>query len=228
MFAAKQIYLGRSAKAAWTNPYVTDGLVAQYDGEWNAGGGVHDAAAAKWKDLIGNRDWTELPYNFVWTDISAASNSNGWYNISAVRATENWNVQYSHIEVCGKCFSGKNSSVCFCLGNSRMFGILPTNNRGFQFASGKPTMGGGFYSPWSVAATLDSSNNITSCYYNSEARTANLGTSTWLSANYVRFAETSSYRFYGEIFSLRLYSRALTAAEVAANHAIDKERFNLP
>ena len=29
MFASKQIYLGRSAKAAWRNPYVTDGLVAQ-------------------------------------------------------------------------------------------------------------------------------------------------------------------------------------------------------
>ena len=31
-----------------------------------------------------------------------------------------------------------------------------------------------------------------------------------------------------DIYSLRLYSRALTAAEIAANYAIDKERFNLP
>ena len=108
-----------------------------------------------------------------------------------------------------------------------MFGILPTNNRGFQFASGKPTMGGDFYSPWSVAATLDSSNNITSCYYNSEVCTANLGTSTWVNANYVRFAETSSYRFFGEIFSLRLYSRPLTTDEVMANYVVDKVRFNI-
>ena len=33
----------RNGMAVWTNPYVTDGLVAMWDGEWNAGGGVHDA-----------------------------------------------------------------------------------------------------------------------------------------------------------------------------------------
>ena len=42
----------------WTNPYVTDGLVAMWDGEWNAGGGIHDANATTWKDLIGNNDLT--------------------------------------------------------------------------------------------------------------------------------------------------------------------------
>ena len=39
----------------------------------------------------------------------------------------------------------------------------------------------------------------------------------------------SSYNgFKGKMFALRLYSRALAAEEVAANYAIDKERFNLP
>jgi hypothetical protein len=30
------------------------------------------------------------------------------------------------------------------------------------------------------------------------------------------------------VFSMRAYSRVLTAAEVAANYAVDKERFGLP
>jgi hypothetical protein len=32
----------------------------------------------------------------------------------------------------------------------------------------------------------------------------------------------------GDYYSLRLYSRALTASEIAANYTIDKARFNLP
>ena len=32
----------------------------------------------------------------------------------------------------------------------------------------------------------------------------------------------------GELYAIRIYNRALTAAEIAANYAIDKARFNLP
>ena len=36
------------------------------------------------------------------------------------------------------------------------------------------------------------------------------------------------YTLLGRVFNLRIYSRALTAAEIAHNYKIDKERFNLP
>lgn len=38
----------------WVNPYITDGLVAMWDGIWNAGWGVHSAFPDKWVDLTGN------------------------------------------------------------------------------------------------------------------------------------------------------------------------------
>ena len=38
------------------NPYVTKGLVAMWDGEWNAGLGKHDTKVGKWKDLVGKSD----------------------------------------------------------------------------------------------------------------------------------------------------------------------------
>jgi hypothetical protein len=38
----------------------------------------------------------------------------------------------------------------------------------------------------------------------------------------------ADYPFVGEVCALRLYSRALTADEIAHNYAVDKERFNLP
>ena len=36
-----------------------------------------------------------------------------------------------------------------------------------------------------------------------------------------------SYRFYGDVFSVRAYNRPLTAEEIAHNYAIEKERFNI-
>ena len=36
-----------------------------------------------------------------------------------------------------------------------------------------------------------------------------------------------TYHTYGDIHCVRLYSRALSAAEIAANYAVDKARFNL-
>ena len=38
----------------------------------------------------------------------------------------------------------------------------------------------------------------------------------------------NSWGYTGQYHCLRLYSRALTAAEIAHNYAIDKARFNLP
>ena len=51
LIAARAALTG--GKKGWTNPYVTDGLVAMWDGEWNAGGGVHDANVAP-VNLAGN------------------------------------------------------------------------------------------------------------------------------------------------------------------------------
>ena len=41
-----------AGSGGWKNPYVTDGLIAMWDGEWNAGPGKHDANAANWKDCV--------------------------------------------------------------------------------------------------------------------------------------------------------------------------------
>ena len=50
MIAARQIFDG--------NPYVTDGLVAMWDAEWNTGFLKHDPASIVWKDLVGSSDMT--------------------------------------------------------------------------------------------------------------------------------------------------------------------------
>jgi len=46
---------GMAVSGGWQNPYVTDGLVAMWDGIWNAGPGVHDNSITDWVDLTGNQ-----------------------------------------------------------------------------------------------------------------------------------------------------------------------------
>ena len=48
-----------SLGGGWNNPYVTDGLVAMWDGEWNAGGGVHDTDA---KSLVNLAEGESLAF----------------------------------------------------------------------------------------------------------------------------------------------------------------------
>lgn len=57
--AVKELYLNGSMiwhKQTIENPYLEDNLIAQWDGIWNAGLGIHDANSTIWKDLIGNYD----------------------------------------------------------------------------------------------------------------------------------------------------------------------------
>ena len=59
----------KKARLVWKNPYVTDGLVAMWDGQWNAGGGIHSPYATIWKDLVGSHDLNLKHHtisNFTW------------------------------------------------------------------------------------------------------------------------------------------------------------------
>ena len=49
------------AQMSTPDGYITDGLVAMYDGEWNAGRGKHDPNATVWVDLTGNGNDLAMP-----------------------------------------------------------------------------------------------------------------------------------------------------------------------
>lgn len=51
---------------AWTNPYVTDGLIGLWDGEWNVAGGQHDGSATTWVDISGNNRDAVLSGTYSW------------------------------------------------------------------------------------------------------------------------------------------------------------------
>ena len=81
------------------------------------------------------------------------------------------------------------------------------------------------------AMTQDESNNVfttLNAYVNGDLNETGAYNDYWSPVG-VSIGGTSSGRaILGDVYALRFYERALSDSEIAANYAIDKERFNLP
>ena len=233
MLGARTGAWAKSGGVPTARDYVQDGLLAMWDGIENAGFGVHDSGARTWKDLIGVHDFV-LPAGISFGEDCAM------FTKSAGKE-QSWGFYQNEIltiEVCGKHTStAVGFAFQFTNGNAgkRIFAYLSTNNRGFQFMSYGNTMNRpAFGIRWSVAATFIATSTVNSeqtrTFYNGQSSPMNTGTTGWgaKSACIGYYSNKDTYAFVGEICSVRLYSRAITSAEVAANYAIDKARFNLP
>ena len=237
MFVAKQIFLGRCAKAAWQNPYVTDGLVAQYDGEWNAGGGVHDAAAKTWKDLSGNGNDCTLSQWATWTDNGIVCDGSHYAAMAPSAGIEDtWYCEIVYDRVL-------TTYGYFCYFTTHSIGSSQ-NSSPFQISfkgsavmlnNGSVIKDGAYVSSYYDNIPLKASMSVD--FFNVKLRINNVdqlassGYENWSQTTIGeiggRAARTSNV-YKGTINSIRLYSRAPTAEEIAANYAIDKERFKLP
>ena len=223
MRAAKQIFLGRgaTAKAPTARDYVHDGLIAMWDGIENAGWGVHDAEATTWKDLVGSDDLTiSASSPWYWTDSSYKVESPiAYQNI----ANASGNTDPTYAEVClnnGTSASGEKFILHFrgqkCLAVGAYTNIGGGYLKYSALSEGKHSVG----VDWTAPKVTDNGVDLS----------GSGSAGTWYSVNVslqIGYFGNNRYSFYGELFSIRLYSRALTVAENAANCAIDKERFNL-
>ena len=215
------------AEAYDASSYVQDGLIAQWDGIDNAGTGVHDPESTVWKDLKGSLDMT-LTANGSWGS-GAYLNVNGC-SAKGTSAT----TSYATIEIY---YRSENSAgrLMFVSGLQNRIAAFPTTGTYVQF-DGKAS--GGIVSnipvdgaDRSVAATY--AGNVASVVYcNGVNVSGTTKKETWSVGEGVvmvgaRKSTESTYNWYGRIYAIRLYNRALTEAEIAANHAIDVERFHV-
>lgn len=234
MTSARQIFLGRSAKAAPTaRSYVQNGLVAMWDGIENAGWGVHDASAATWKDLAGNRDLVLGSAATVHDNYIATAEASP----ITVPSDEIDGVQT--IQVCVH-YCGNSGSAIISVKRGQYIRMAKVGGSYNIYANGNKSTGSASHS---IIGTATKTNDVTltatgpwmaqnKFYQNDEDRTA-LGESNWWRIRNglvmgVSYGDNSTFGNFASIYSVRLYSSALTAAEIAANYAIDKERFNLP
>lgn len=233
------------AGGATSRDYVQDGLYYQLDGIENAGRGVHSATATTWTDLTGNgRDATFLSAasGLVWQDDAAylyGKTHDGMAKISGLPSMTAFTFEIVHRmdanEGYGRCFeseaygsgakrfscmngTGSDTSKCgFNLASDTDIPIFPVSSIARSFAV-VPAKSGNIYGP--------------KVYLNGAyANTTFPGSATTPQlASYLDVANRSNNPNRGcdmAVFAIRCYNRILTDAEIAANFAIDQERFNL-
>ena len=244
---ATMLKQGKTAK-----DYVQDGLVAMWDGIENAGWGVHDASATTWKDLIGNCSFTSSQ-NPSWdsdgfiltgsssisvpfTDVSSEPAIALFSNVTTGGSlTVEIGMDFENTETSGLVFagtlSGRWANFSFATPNMNMASLLASMSNGSANGQNSFGTGLGTYSMTSVYTKKSNGGFYAVSYTNgSQHSTGSLDSYVGSSRAAVGFgyAYSSYLRPKGKVRYSRIYSRALTAAEIAANYAIDKERFNLP
>lgn len=227
-------------KKKWHNPYVTDGLVAMWDGEWNAGCGVHDSSAEKWTNLVGvvaleqsyggeKPIWTSTSLNLdgVMRTLSCPnpmlelskctmevclnpSNKDGWY------VTLRGSGSGSYLQIIT--YNGS-SQINF---NSAYFSDI-------VFA-GKSTLSYSFEVSNAEGKTEQSSFVNGNLFGNRKFEVSNRLLISGASQEILSVGSAKPFNNLpatGDIMCIRIYNRALTAEEIAANYAVDAARFNI-
>lgn len=208
------------AAAGWVNPYVSDGLIAMWDGEWNAGGGVHDPNATTWVDLSGNNHDASLTAKGSWDDFALSCAGSG---PAASAAMFGW----SFVEmVLSSSYNGTADNLLLFASNSTTGKIVRFGNGGIGQTYGLAAPITSLQNPTYYATALGS---VSTSYINGMEVANTLSTKAWSGRSriFVGGRDDSSNSNPCKFFAIRFYSRVLSAAEVAANYAVDKQRFGL-
>ncbi len=217
--------IGTSARS-WTNPYITDGLVAMWDGEWNVGGGMHDAAATVWKDIISGYDLNVT--SGTWGNKGLVGTSSTACNATMATVPQSFidiatNDGCSVEAVATPLGYGTNiyglPSPIWCVygwGNTSIWYYFRVQSGPMDISS-RGVIG----EPISFSGTTDA-NRRARWYCNSNLINGPAAYSKPTPNNDVYL------RIKGILHTVRIYNRALSEEEISYNYSVDKERFGLP
>lgn len=239
LIAARNFFMAGNKPTA--KSYIQDGLVAMWDGIENAGWGVHDVNATVWKNLASEDILLDISsFTHHWSKnalIPDEKMDNSYYNTMKYPVTNNLSLENIFTLEC----------VFQSYSSDRWYGISPWTNK-FESWYGALNDGTG------RSGFLERINATRLGIYLSEAQrhlprshqtTFAAGAhKRWIrlsdgevfyaagsTGNYafnnIRLTPISSMEANDMFYAFRIYSRVLTADEIAHNYAIDKERFNL-
>lgn len=238
MIPTKMFPVGRKP-----TPYVTDGLVAWWDGIWNAGLGVHDANATVWKDLTGTYEMTATAATDTWGTNCLQMGTTIWnltpktQFIHLLNSPQRVGGAYTIEMVLSHPSNGKKNIF------GQIYTVLDVHADGFNEIVWMKS-GTDIRISWTSEKihSISLSSERVGNTANQKATWRHNGGNTQSATRAYTSASDSQdnplgigcgqYVAYGiataRIYCIRLYSRVLTDAEVAANYAVDKERFGLP
>lgn len=243
--------MGAWAKSGYTaKDYVQDGLIAMWDGIENAGWGVHAPNATVWKDLSGNG------YDFSFIDgVTGATWEGGDHlylahnNKSSIGVAST--VSLLPITDGGDC----TVEEIYDLGEWVFFDNIANSQMPFRLFGAAVPVGRFNHSGFVGNSALTVAQNMTYAYRDTlETRTGLQYRNAMLTQGSTQLtlcvgdSFTSLVPSYSEaktftvgdaiisrppfcnakLYSVRVYDRVLTDAEVSHNYAIDKARFGLP
>lgn len=204
------------------NSYLLNGAVGMWNGIENAGWGVHDPNATVWKDLIGNNDqsvsggsgWLSNAYS--WADDTETYRMFGGGSIFQT-GTFTLEALVSRVRQYSANFPG--------IGNAK-------DEAPFGFRSNAAVAGCGFRAygvRFGTVAPTTAIKKMTLVCSDGKLK-------AYLNGAYLAETDHDSsvsmagglYWSEGILYSCTIYNRALAAAEIAANYAVDVAYFNLP
>lgn len=220
--------------------YITDGLMVHYDGIINTRNGS-DGGATAWQDLSGNRNDGVLKNSPKWVsdgDINALNFDGvddyvliGQHNYDSITlevVAMNKSINSTETEYISNYESG-GYGLSYD-GNGKNFMQLYINNLGYKSQKAPSAIIPG--RRYSLSGSFDSNQIVlfengvkTSLTCNGEIKHAASNTALCLGANPSGNVGTGNW-LNGNIYSVRIYNRALTEEEVKINYAIDEERFH--
>lgn len=228
-------------KTSWTNPYITDGLVAMWDGEWNAGGGVHDANYSGWKNIVTGNDAT-LYEGTVQFDFNSAvfdgSTSLVVPDADFAPMINANNVGDVEVDALFRVTYDTNKNAVSVAGVGYTFLTMVNFYHSLYSYNGNQSNIRGYHADIQITGGMEIiplySWNRDGLVWAEDKRYGSIRSvaqgSTTISAGskyYLGKAGIAGNKLIGNIYCIRLYSRALTDDERNANYVIDKERFNL-
>jgi hypothetical protein len=228
--------------------YVQDGLVVQYDGLENAGAGVHDAGITAWKDLTGNGHDLALNANDTvgadCVNIAKASRtaSNDVFSAyasitiefnarpTAMDSAGNWDAAIVSIPYIGAFgWDGRKGAISVRRPQSASATAYyyRSYNSGYNMLS--DILGAAKYQTYAACPGYgDGANSADDPVYVNGAKVAKTTSLSWSGGTRANsFVLTvGNTRTASDVRSIRIYSRQLSATEIAINAAVDKIRFD--
>ena len=224
--AARQSYIaGEEGKV--TIPYVVDGLVAMWDGEWNVGIGEHDDSTTVWVDLSGNGNDLEVDNVYCHWENNCLRSDIVRRNILFARSDKAFSYETCEFVMERMEFPGL---VSFSgMGDYKMFEYDVSY---VQFISPyTETVEGVVFPSKASCQCIYNGGSSVSAWINGMPMTRGSARNNWAYASRVQnfgIGGGSAYQQYqmtGRIFSVRLYSRKLSESELAHNLELDMTRF---
>lgn len=220
------------------NPYVTKGLVAMWDGEWNAGLGNTDLKAKVWKDVVGGCVCTAVGAPTFSGKATILDGTSCWEiqaspELARVLASDNLTVEIvarfdkNIVRNEGLIGIGANSSrTLWIWGFGR--GMPQGAGKGLDFQSragtsvqlGKAEMLFGSANTMSLVL----SNGELNASVASETTIGRSGAAKVSGPNFIGYIDGYA-KLRGEIYCVRIYDRPLDRRELQKNRSVDARRF---